>query len=133
MREFKFRFWDSQNVHNVSRKGELQLTFGMNETWSAWSPYEEVADGKDTENKLMQYTGLKDRNGKGIYEGDIIQTGSIVEKVCFGEFVIYDENDNDICSVIGFYTETKNNSRYPLEVNSNTEIIGNIYENLELL
>jgi uncharacterized phage protein (TIGR01671 family) len=131
MREFKFRVWSKS-----SKKIYVQLNespcFGLFEGDRAVS-IEDVFFYEKQDFEVMQYTGEIDRNGKEIYEGDVIQTGHIVEEVRFGEFVIYDENENSICSVFGFFTELKNNSRYPLEVTSNTKVIGNKYENPELL
>ncbi|MFW9627128.1 MAG: YopX family protein [Sulfurospirillum sp.] len=69
---------------------------------------------------IMQYTGLKDKNGVEIYEGDILQDYDYdrVGVVSFekGEFVVTWENE--ICDVFEWSSE---------------EVIGNIYENPELL
>lgn len=72
---------------------------------------------------LMQYTGLKDKNGKEIYEGDIIEFeyhngggfSRVKEPVTFynGQFSVWQESINNY--------------------NENCEIIGNIFENPELV
>ena len=91
-----------------------------------------------TNTKSDQYTGLKDKNGKEIWEGDILQ----IKDVC----VDYDDFDNEILRdkkmVVefidgGFVALMKSNylfelSRTRLE-RFETEVIGNIYENKELL
>jgi uncharacterized phage protein (TIGR01671 family) len=64
---------------------------------------------------LLQFTGLKDRNGKEIYEGDLTKEGEV--KWDYGGWYIRDEP-------IVEYAGTKGGS---------VEVIGNIYENPELL
>ena len=75
--------------------------------------------------ELMQYTGLKDKDGKEIYEGDILRDEYGSRKV---KWIM------EHCAFLVFAT---NPSRYiAMESDGqlkNTEIIGNIYENPELL
>ena len=75
---------------------------------------------------LMQYTGLKDKNGKEIYEGDIVNNGPLapawVEWLEEGAgFIFREAGSDEWWSPNGFSTE------------SAWEVIGNIYENSELL
>ena len=134
-RELKFRAWDSitkkwlfgyeyPNLGGFSMKGEVML-FGE------YSRFFESIPIEDWDKIiLMQYTGLKDKNGKEVYEGDVIRQSSdlcIIES-CVGGFD---------CQML---VELKNGgtlrgSVYNFSFLSEKycEIIGNIYENPELL
>ena len=70
---------------------------------------------------VMQFTGLKDKNGKEIYEGDVVKGGWDCEDGRLVEFV---EG--------GFEPFAKNNGQQGQD-SDDIEIIGNIYENPELL
>jgi hypothetical protein len=78
-------------------------------------------DGTGERFVLMQYTGLKDKNGKEVYEGDIVM---ILDK----KASVYYENG-------GFRTDAlfKSSFIYLSENNVKIEIIGNMYENPNLL
>ena len=66
---------------------------------------------------LMQFTGLKDKQGKEIYEGDIVENGDVARPQ----------------SNIVKYVTTLNMARYIPSHLERCEVIGNIYENPELL
>jgi uncharacterized phage protein (TIGR01671 family) len=120
VREFKFRVFDNV-THEMYHVGdETQLTFGTRDnTWSLWSEDGEITWSKEAD--LMQYTGLKDKNGKEIYEGDIVkskhgQIGEVIwENLMWLVSWIEPEYDSYLYEVIS------------------CDIIGNIYENPELL
>ena len=86
---------------------------------------------KDIE--VMQFTGLLDKNGKEIYEGDS-DGKSIVKFDSFDEEDV--EYDGIMGEISGWYIENINTGNcLPLTPKRafNFEIIGNIYENPELL
>ena len=83
--------------------------------------------------ELMQFTGLKDKNGKEIYEGDIINykysrhtsTQFVVKYNEFQATFVVVDNHNDLVYTFRELADY-------IQLNS-LEVIGNIYENKELL
>ncbi|WP_057489773.1 YopX family protein [Streptococcus anginosus] len=83
---------------------------------------------------LMQSTGLKDKNGKEIFEGDIIATNSFACIVSFGKYD-YFEDDGIKITGIGFYlgylnVEPATYSPFESPFLENCEVLGNIHENM---
>ena len=119
MREIKFRGFDkiSQKITDIK-----YINFENGQITS---------NGKDISQldfELMQYTGLKDKNGVEIYEGDIVRVGNYVYKVIIdiakGLFFECIEHLS-LRGVDIYYTE--------FIKGVNIEAIGNIYENKNLL
>ena len=93
---------------------------------------------KADEIELMRSTCLFDKNGKEIFEGDLIKTSSAVCLVDFGEYTYLEDDETEI-TAIGFYLAFLNThpvSCCPFESLfwTGCEVIGNIHENeLDLL
>ena len=84
---------------------------------------------------LGQYTGLTDKNGTKIFEGDIVSyNGYDKGIVTFGEHKVECCNCCSYHRVIGFYVDRKQYTIYSNERTwDNFEVIGNIHDNPELM
>ena len=80
--------------------------------------------------KLMQYTGLKDKNGKEIYEGDIVK---ITKSEGYGEYYEQVKNTGKIEYCVSEFRIQPLNLKLSDESIVEIEVIGNIYENKNLL
>ena len=119
MREIKFRAWDKKkNDWFDDDSGELyiELDGNINFGWSG-----EIMDDYTDRIILMQYTGMKDVKGVEIYEGDILQSEHYFKyKVVF-------KGDCWRCESL------KNSGFKNRFIGRDLKVIGNIYENPELL
>ena len=125
MREIKFRAWDKvcrEMFYNselangdmmvICLDGEIQLSDD-----DTYKPDDFI---------LMQYTGLKDKNGKEIYEGDVLHCDGF-----WNLYVVWDEGNARFAFLCTDWVVTQG---HPIQPNiSSYCIIGNIYENPELL
>lgn len=129
-REIKFRVWDGEEIIYQDELGSFRdvalNTHPVKQTIKV-----------DTAIRLgievMQYTGLKDKNGKEIYEGDIIITANGAQStICFGEWQ-YFEDENTRIYGIGFSFDGCEPFAASAEGSKGYEVIGNMYSTPELL
>ena len=115
MRKIKFRAWDGfKIIYDFCIDSQTGLPY---QQW--YEDMDEISGAK-----IMQYTGLKDKNGKEIYEGDIFKT--ILGWVAVVEW------DEINARFLGFTLERERKILY-VGREPAVEVIGNIYDNPELL
>ena len=109
MREIRFRAWDTDRKQMIPwTEIKYDVTF------------EEVFDNEFLE--VNQHTGLKDKNGVEIYEGDILSYFGFEYEVTFEESAFGWSEDGQ------FYAFAE----MAIDEIEKTKIIGNVYENQEL-
>lgn len=120
MRELKFRAWDDV---------EKRMYYGNTEQFDDMLGFR-FQHFETDKPVYMQYTGLKDRNGRKIYEGDVLRL-VLVDYAHVPEQIFVVSSDSffeDVCYL-------QNISRFVEDSDSETdgiEVIGNIYESPEL-
>ena len=136
MREIKFRVWDGEQMLSLSQGVSRELIVIQENSFKGYEMeinFDEVV--------LMQYTGLKDKNGKEIYEGDILQLtdmeyldmpdfkGIVAINDC--EFFLKDKNNESI----ELWSDGSNDyfTMSLIQTTECCEIIGDIYSNPELI
>ena len=117
MRTLKFRFWLGDTMQGIL---ELEQGGIIDMAWK-WD-------------KVDQFTGLLDRHGQEIYEGDVVRKyGSIsMNDPAYGLYEpIFTMVWNDDAACFGLALDKPNTTEIPLFLE--LEVIGNIYENPELV
>jgi uncharacterized phage protein (TIGR01671 family) len=111
-REIKFRAWD-----------KIKKEFTLNDSFYELQKWNRTEDElKDFE--IMQYTNLKDKNGVEIFENDLIKHNN------YGQISVVEWSDGDW----GWYMKSVKHWNPKTHFDSSVdEVIGNIYENSDLL
>ena len=109
MRAIKFRAFDND-------KKEMITVFDSDKTDKAIALFM-----NDSQLDLMQYTGLKDSKGIEIYEGDILNVEGDIMEVVFTD------------AAFKPYAHKKKAYHFMIHIQKYCEVVGNIYENKELL
>ncbi len=120
MREIKFRYYFQETMHFID--------FEKHNTGIAFAEWE----NRPKTSKLMQYSGLKDKNGKEIYEDDIINIPNYID----GDYETKTHRAKVIFEDAQFSLQDGNleyESLSQLAANEKIEVIENIWENGDLL
>lgn len=126
MREIKFRAWH-KDIKEMFEVGQITLEKGIWDYQPENRKHTGISIPYQPSFILMQYTGLHDKNGKEIYEGDILK---IIDEGINYYVVKWDKDE------ASFKLVHKGEIIYTFcEISSSedTEVIGNIYENKDLL
>jgi len=116
MREIKFRFWDGKSMTQNYTLEKLMAEAGNVRF--------------DLGDEIMQYTGLKDKNGKEIFEGDVLQLAKGDDGAIYACVVTFNnETGAFACRKID-EDKPYSDHMYGSHIG---EVIGNIYENPELI
>jgi len=127
MREIKFRAWDviNKRMYPIAFPSWNGAIVGKRSNKSVTA--ETIDEDGDNKPILMQFTGLKDKDGVEIFEGDIVAYKTFFygkerdhKKVVKWEKWVSDDFEQPDC--VGYFN-----------LSSEMEVIGNVYENPELL
>lgn len=125
MRKFKFRFWDEDlKDFEYFGFGDIDYTMQVCDTYDAKLGKDGFAKGG-----LSQFTGVKDKHGKEIYDGDIVTGLFDGRNKNMKGLVVYQESDGRF--IIKHLYKKKKAVGYS-DIWYAWEVVGNIYETPEL-
>lgn len=124
-RKIKFRAWDGEQM----LQGSKYVALVRENSWSfeEANEYDDYCGFGTRAKVLMQYTGLTDKNGKEIYEGDVVQVYHLPSNVP-------EHPEWDWIECFKYTADMTNGDCYKWTQTEKTRVvIGNIYENPELI
>ena len=137
MRQLKFRIWDGKCFRGNLKKYFLNLHDGEISEVAYSDLYDEYYDASERGSKLtiQQFTGLLDKNGKEIYEGDILIRYSEITEANYKSKVVFSTTSAAfVLDTSGRHLiDDKYGDYLWLHKDHSYEVIGNIFENSELL
>lgn len=137
MREIKFRAWDKENsemIYSDNVGNDYYFVITDKSVLCVMDVSYDDSFGLPTTSlseidEVMQYTGLKDKNGKEIYEGDIVDFRQ-GERILY---ILFNNGQWNLCQYLNEPDKDYRHLSYYINHDGPIEVIGNIYENPELL
>lgn len=130
MREHKYRAYDKQKKEWITKP----IAINYDGAVLLFTDYEILHPKNSDDIIVMQFTGLKDCNGKDIYDGDIVKITDYDYKICdldsntgFGKVEFLEDNG------LWYISDNIHNGLFDIDKEYIIEAVGNIYDDPELL